>query len=86
MNNDRIKEKDMFKKPEPIALKMMTVEELSALIHRAVPSIKSDLTRKPESLPPRIKMPGSKRLLWLEQDVIDWLQMCRQVTQQRTRR
>lgn len=76
----------MLKKPDPIALKTLGVAELSVLIHRAVPSIKSDLTRKPESLPPRIKMPGSKRLLWLEHDVIEWLQMCRQVTTHRMRR
>lgn len=54
------------------------VNELAAMIHRAVPSIKSDLIRKPESLPPRVKMPGSKKLLWLKSDVIEWLHQCRE--------
>lgn len=57
------------------------VEELASLIRRAVPSIKSDLIRKPESLPPRVKMPGSKKLLWLKTDVIEWLHQCREINQ-----
>lgn len=57
------------------------VEELATMIRRAVPSIKSDLIRKPESLPPRVKMPGSKKLLWLKSDVIEWLHQCRESNQ-----
>lgn len=59
------------------------VEELAAMVHRAVPSIKSDLIRKPESLPPRVKMPGSKKLLWLKSDVIEWLHQCREEPQKK---
>jgi predicted DNA-binding transcriptional regulator AlpA len=44
-----------------------------------VPTIKNDLYRKPASLPPRIVMPGSKKLVWLESDVMNWLEQCRQV-------
>jgi hypothetical protein len=57
------------------------VEELATMIHRAVPSIKSDLIRKPDSLPPRVKMPGSRKLLWLRSDVIEWLHQCREINQ-----
>jgi hypothetical protein len=60
-------------------IKTMGVEELSSLIFRAVPTIKNDLYRKPSSLPPRIVMPGSKKLVWLESDVMAWLEQCRQV-------
>lgn len=59
----------------------MGVEELSSLIFRAVPTIKNDLSRKPSSLPPRIVMPGSKKLVWLEADVMAWLEQCRQVSE-----
>lgn len=61
------------------SLKTLGVDELSALIFRAVPTIKTDIYRKPTSLPPRIVMPGSKKLVWLEADVIEWLEQCREV-------
>lgn len=60
-------------------IKTIGVIELSTLIHRAVPTIKSDINRKPESLPPRIVIPGSKKLVWLESDVLHWLERCRAV-------
>ncbi len=62
---------------ESAPIKTLTVHELSAVIHRKVPSIKSDLSRKPESLPPRIVIPGSSKLVWLESDVLKWLENCR---------
>lgn len=52
-------------------------EYLVPLIHRCVATIKVDARRRPESLPPRLLIPGSTKLLWLESDVIDWLQSCR---------
>ena len=61
------------------SIKTIGVDELSTLIFRAVPTIKNDLYRKPNSLPPRIVMPGSKKLVWLESDVIDWMEKCRAV-------
>lgn len=48
-------------------------EYLVPLLHRNLSTIKVDARRKPESLPPRLMIPGSSKLLWVEQDVIDWL-------------
>jgi hypothetical protein len=62
------------------SIKTIGVDELAHLIFRAVPTIKNDLYRKPKSLPPRIVMPGSKKLVWLEADVFAWMEQCRQVT------
>lgn len=62
-------------------IKTLGVDELSVLIFRAVPTIKNDLYRKPSSLPPRIVMPGSKKLVWLEGDVLAWLEQCRAVVE-----
>ena len=59
--------------------KVVGPEYLAPLIHRAVATIKSDLRRRPESLPPRLLIPGSTKMLWLETDVLDWLQSCRTV-------
>jgi predicted DNA-binding transcriptional regulator AlpA len=58
-------------------VKTLTPEDLSPLLGRAVSTIKTDARRKPESLPPRLRIPGSKKLLWLESDVVEWLRGCR---------
>lgn len=57
----------------------MTAEDLAPLLGRAVSTIKTDARRRPQSLPPRLKIPGSSRLLWLEQDVAEWLDRCRTI-------
>ena len=62
---------------EPTSIKTLGVVELSGLIFRAVGTIKADINRKPSSLPPRIVIPGSKKLVWLESDVLEWLEQCR---------
>jgi predicted DNA-binding transcriptional regulator AlpA len=61
------------------SIKTIRIDELSWILRRAESSIRSDICRKPESLPPRIKMPGSSRLLWLESDVLEWLKSNRQI-------
>lgn len=57
--------------------KVLTPEDLSPLLRRTVETIKVDARRRPESLPPRLKIPGSNRLMWLEEDVTAWLKTCR---------
>jgi predicted DNA-binding transcriptional regulator AlpA len=52
---------------------LLTVELLSARLHKSVTSIRSDVTRNPRSLPPICRLPGTKRLLWRESDVDKWL-------------
>ena len=58
-------------------IKVVGPEYLVPLIHRAVATIKVDLRRRPESLPPRLLIPGSTKILWLESDVLAWLDGCR---------
>jgi predicted DNA-binding transcriptional regulator AlpA len=57
--------------------KTLGPRELATILHRAVETVKTDSRRRPETLPPRLKIPGSNRLLWLESDVEAWLQSCR---------
>jgi hypothetical protein len=57
-------------------LKIVGPEYLAPLLHRKVSTIKTDARRKPESLPPRLLIPGSSKLLWVESEVIDWLKSC----------
>ncbi len=52
---------------------LLTVELLASKIHKSVTSIRSDVTRNPQSLPPICRLPGTKRLLWREEDVVAWV-------------
>ena len=56
-----------------MTIKTMGVEELSVLLRRAVDTIRSDARRRPDTLPPRIIIPGTSKLLWLEEDVDNWM-------------
>lgn len=60
--------------PKTVELpKVVGPEYLVPLVHRTVSTIKVDARRKPESLPPRLMIPGSKKVLWLESDVLAWI-------------
>ena len=59
--------------PNDQDLRLLVVEDLAAILGRAVSSIRSDASRCPQSLPPMIRIPGARRLLWRRQDVETWL-------------
>lgn len=56
-----------------MSIKTLGVEEMAVVLRRAVETIRSDASRRPETLPPRIIIPGTSKLLWLEDDVIEWM-------------
>lgn len=47
--------------------------ELAILLQRTPNTIRADVNRRPQSLPPKLNIPGSAKLLWVEEDVIQWL-------------
>ena len=49
-------------------------EYLVPILHLPVDTIKVYARSRPESLPPRWQPPGIRKLLWLESDVLDWIQ------------
>jgi hypothetical protein len=51
----------------------LTVEDMAVLLHKDVTSIRSDVLRNPRSLPPVLRLPGNRRLLWRRTDVDVWL-------------
>ena len=61
--------------------KLLDVTDLARLLHKAKRTVEVDVTRRPEALPPRLKIPGSRKVLWLESDVFAWLDGCRHGTQ-----
>lgn len=46
---------------------------LSVLVNRSIPSLQADMCRKPWTLPPACKIPGTKSPIWLLKDVLDWI-------------
>jgi len=53
--------------------KILTIDQLAALLGKQRSSICTDITRNPAALPPYFKLPGSRRPLWLEMTVDAWL-------------
>lgn len=49
------------------------VEELAQLLHKSVDTVKADVSRAPDRLPPRLDIPGQKKPIWLVEDVNAWL-------------
>lgn len=51
--------------------KLVTVEQLAQLIHKSPSTIRADISRAPESLPPFVKLPGNVRVFFVNVD--EWL-------------
>jgi hypothetical protein len=51
---------------------LLTVEQLAVILNKSPSSIRCDASRKPQSLPPICRLPGTNRLLWRVEDVEDW--------------
>lgn len=54
-------------------MKLLTVQDLSIWLRKSPATIRSDASRQPLSLPPICRLPGTKRLLWREVDVHQWI-------------
>jgi hypothetical protein len=50
---------------------IFTIDELAAFIRKSRATIYSDLTRRPYALPPRVRIPGSNKVLF--RDPPAWL-------------
>ncbi len=57
----------------PLELRLYTVEELAVILKRSAKSISVDVTRKPQSLPPVFRMPGTRKILFRHPDVVAWM-------------
>jgi predicted DNA-binding transcriptional regulator AlpA len=55
---------------------LLDVKELGALLKRSPETIKKDLARNPDAVPPRLHIPGTRLLRWRETDVRRWLDNC----------
>lgn len=55
------------------ARQIIGAEELAGMLNMPVSTLKKDAQRKPEKLPPRVKLPGSPRLAWKLSTVEAWM-------------
>lgn len=67
--------------------KLVTVDELAAILRKAAASVRSDAHRNPSALPPLCNLPKTKRLLWRECDIEKWLRehVCEATVNQNSR-
>ena len=57
--------------PEPT--KTLTIPDLARILRRSETTVATEVSKAPHKLPPRLHLPGSRRVLWLESDVHKWL-------------
>jgi len=48
-------------------------EYIAELLGIEVSTVKIDARNKKQSLPPRLEIPGRKALMWVEEDVLMWI-------------
>lgn len=56
---------------------VMTLDDLAALLQLHIHTLRADLSRRPESLPPRLYLPGRSSVRFLAADVVAWLLSCK---------
>lgn len=56
------------------AHRLLDVDELSIFLGRRPSTIRKDLRRKPEAVPPRLLLPGTRLLRWRVGDVVRWME------------
>jgi predicted DNA-binding transcriptional regulator AlpA len=53
---------------------LLDLTALSRLLGRSPETVRRDLRRNPEAVPPRVQLPGTRLLRWREADVQAWLE------------
>jgi predicted DNA-binding transcriptional regulator AlpA len=59
-------------------MQTLTINDLAQILNRSPATIATEVTKHPNKLPPRLKLPGSRRVLWLQEDVEHWINEHRQ--------
>lgn len=57
--------------------KLLDASDLARLLRKSKRTVEVDVTRRPSALPPRLRIPGSRKVLWLEEDVYKWIESLR---------
>lgn len=68
-------QKSNFIEPRADSNRLLDLPELASLLGRSSETIRKDLRRRPEAVPPRLQLPGTRLLRWRLVDVTTWLAM-----------
>lgn len=52
---------------------LLTLDDLAQLLGRSPDTIKKDMRRNPDAVPPRLVLPNTRLLRWRDCDVDEWL-------------
>ena len=64
-------------------MQTLTIKDLATLLNRSPATIATEVSKAPHKLPPRLELPGSRRVLWLQSDVEEWINDIKQQRDQR---
>ena len=53
--------------------RLIGIEELAKLLDRKKGTVRVDITRRPNTLPPKVSLPGSRRVVFKLGDVKKWI-------------
>lgn len=56
-----------------MVLETIGIQELALLLKRSVSTVAAEVSKAPHKLPPRLRLPGSRKVLWLVSDVEKWI-------------
>lgn len=56
---------------------LIGIKELAEIIQRSPHTIAAEVTKAPHKLPPRLRLPGSRKVLWKRDDVMVWIDQYR---------
>jgi len=54
-------------------MQTLTIADLAVILNRSPATIATEVSKAPHKLPPRLHLPGSRRVLWLREDVEKWI-------------
>ncbi|HET8870495.1 MAG TPA: hypothetical protein VFM48_08620 [Aquabacterium sp.] len=54
--------------------RLLTLEELVPYTGRKLSTLRVDVSRRPETLPARWQVPGTRKCLWRLRDVLAWME------------
>jgi len=55
-------------------LQTLGIPELAAILRKTQRTVREDVTRRPEALPPRLLIPNSRLVIWRMKEVEEWLE------------
>ena len=61
------------------SIETLTIYQLAKILNKSPATIATEVSKNPDKLPPRLRLPGSRRVLWLKTDVEDWINKYREI-------